>query len=155
MEPQPGSHLNERTGRISERAPNDDGTWVLHTNTKLSAAEVATQFKRLWMVEQWFRSCKSLLETRPIFHHRAATIRGHVFCSFLALLLRYELQARLRQRGQHVEWADILRDLERVQQVEVDFQGKQFALRTELEGSAGKVFRAVGVAVPPTVQQLA
>jgi transposase len=35
---------------------------------------------------------KSLLDTRPIFHKCDETIRGHVFCSFLALLLRKELE---------------------------------------------------------------
>ena len=39
------------------------------------------------------RSCKSLLQTRPIYHRCDETIRGHVFCSFLALILRQELQA--------------------------------------------------------------
>src|SRR5208282_994682 len=72
-----------------------DGKWVLRTNTELTSSEVALQYKRLWMVEHWFRSCKSLLETRPIYHHHDATIRGHVFCSFLALVLRQELEARL------------------------------------------------------------
>jgi hypothetical protein len=33
-----------------------DGKWVLRTNTDMDAAEVALQYKRLWMVEQWFRS---------------------------------------------------------------------------------------------------
>jgi len=47
------------------------------------------------MVEDIFRSMKSLLETRPIYHKRDETIRGHVFCSFLALVLRKELQDRL------------------------------------------------------------
>jgi hypothetical protein len=106
------------------------------------------------MVEQWFRSCKSLLETRPIYHHRDETIRGHVFCSFLALVLRQELQARLEARGHHFEWADILRDLERVQYVEVDQDGKHYLLRSELQGTAGHVFQSVGVAVPPTVQEM-
>jgi transposase len=131
-----------------------DGTWVLRTNTELATAEVALRFKELWVVEQWFRSCKSLLETRPIYHKRDETIRGHVFCSFLALLLRYELQARLKARGHEVEWADVLRDLERVQSVEVAQADSRFRLRTDLQGSAGAVFQAVGVAVPPTVQQL-
>jgi hypothetical protein len=131
-----------------------DGTWVLRTNTDMPAAEVALQFKRLWLVEQWFRSCKSLLETRPIYHHLDATIRGHVFCSFLALVLRYELQARLKAKGKMFEWADVVRDLERVQQVEVEHQGRRFLLRSELTGSAGRAFQAAGVAVPPTVQQV-
>jgi transposase len=130
-----------------------DGTWVLRTNTELPAADVALQFKRLWMVEQWFRSCKSLLETRPIYHHCDDTIRGHVFCSFLALLLRYELQSRLKAKGRTFEWADVIRDLEKVQQVEVEHQGHRFHLRSQLSGTAGRVFQAAGVAVPPTVQQ--
>ena len=139
--------------KIEEEA-RFDGTWVLRTNTELATAEVALQFKRLWMVEQWFRSCKSLLETRPIFHHCDDTIRGHVFCSFLALMLRYELQERMHAKGKTYEWADVLRDLEEVQQVEVEHQGHRFLLRTMLSGSAGKAFQAAGVAVPPPVQQV-
>ena len=131
-----------------------DGTWVLRTNTELPAAEVALQYKKLWMVEQWFRSCKSLLDTRPIFHRRDETIRGHVFCSFLALVLRQELQARLQARGHHFEWADVVRDLERVQYVEVAQGGKHYLLRSELQGTAGHVFQSAGVAVPPTVQEV-
>ena len=93
-----------------------------------------------------------MLETRPIFHRKDETIRGHVFCSFLALVLKQELESRLRKRGYKFEWAEVMRDLERVQYVEVEQEGKKFLLRSELEGVAGKVFQSVGVAVPPTVQ---
>src|SRR5262249_12530651 len=131
-----------------------DGTWVLRTNTELPTADVALQFKRLWMVEQWFRNCKSLLETRPIYHHRDDTIRGHVFCSFLALVLRYELQSRLKAKGRLFEWADVARGLEKVRRVQVEPQGRCFHLRSHLPGTAGGVFQAAGVAVPPTVRQV-
>jgi hypothetical protein len=129
-----------------------DGTWVLRTNTVLPAAEVAVQYKKLWQVEHWFRACKSLLETRPIYHRCDETIRGHVFCSFLALVLRDELQRRLTARGHDFEWADVLADLERLQQVEVEHDGRRFRLRSTVEGTCGAVFQAVGVALPPTVQ---
>jgi hypothetical protein len=131
-----------------------DGKWVLRTNTDLDAAEVALQYKRLWMVEHWFRSCKTLLQTRPIYHRCDETIRGHVFCSFLALVLRQELQARLEGRGHEFEWADVIGDLDRLQMVEVGQDGKRFLLRSEVQGTCGKVFQAVGVALPPTVQQV-
>jgi arginine repressor len=147
------SHFAIDEAKIAEET-RYDGTWVLRTNTELPTAEVALQYKKLWMVEQWFRTCKSLLDTRPIFHHRDATIRGHVFCSFLALVLRQELQARLAGRGFRFEWADILRDLERVQAVHVSQDSKHYLLRSELENTAGRVFQSVGVAVPPTVQEL-
>ena len=147
------SHFAIDEAKLAEEA-RFDGTWVLRTNTDWSNADVALQYKKLWMVEQWFRSCKTLLETRPIYHQRDESIRGHVFCSFLALLLRHELQARLAARGHHFEWADIVRDLERVQYVEVEQGAKHYLLRSELQGTAGRVFQSVGVAVPPTVQEV-
>ena len=127
---------------------------MLRTSTELATAEVALQYKKLWMVEHWFRSCKSLLDTRPIYHKCDETIRGHVFCSFLALVLRQELQARLQARGHEIEWADVMRDLDRVQYADVEYAGHRYRLRTELSGSAGRVFQAAGVAAPPTVQQV-
>lgn len=130
-----------------------DGKWVLQTDMKeLSAEEVALKYKQLWMVEEMFRTAKTLLETRPVFHHVDDTIRGHVFCSFLALVLRKELQDRLAASGASFEWAEILRDLQALQTVEVEHADKRFFLRSEAEGSCGSVFRAVGVALPPTIQ---
>jgi hypothetical protein len=146
-------HFAVDEAKIAAEA-RSDGTWVLQTSTDLPTADVALQFKRLWLVEHWFRACKSLLETRPIYHRCDETIRGHVFCSFLALLLRHELQRRLAARGKVPEWADVLQDLERLQYVEVEQDGKRFRLRTQTQGSCARVFRAAGVALPPTVQQL-
>lgn len=53
-----------------------DGKFVLRTNASLDADEVAVQYKRLLLVEQFFRTAKSLLHTRPVFHQWDATIRG-------------------------------------------------------------------------------
>lgn len=130
-----------------------DGMWVLRTNTEFSAAEVALKYKQLWMVESIFRSAKSLLETRPIYHKVDDTIRGHVFCSFLALVLRKELETRLEKRGFKLEWADIVRDLRALQEVEVQMNGKKLYLRTDLRGSCHTALQAAGVAVPPSVRQ--
>jgi len=130
-----------------------DGKWVLQTDMEnLTAEETALQYKQLWMVEEMFRTAKTLLETRPIFHKCDETIRGHVFCSFLALLLRKELLDRLDAQGENLEWAEVLRDLEALQYTEVESQGKRFLLRSDLADTTAAVFRAVGVAIPPSVQ---
>jgi len=131
-----------------------DGKWVLITNTSLSAEEVALKYKELWQVEHVFRDVKSVLETRPVYHQRDENIRGHVFCSFLALVLRKELDRRLKEHGHDFEWADIKQDLKSLQQVLIEDNGKSLVLRTECLGTCGKVFQAVGVAVPPTIRQL-
>ena len=129
-----------------------DGKWVLRTNTKLTAAEVALKYKQLWMVEDIFRSVKSLLETRPIYHHHDETIRGHVFCSFLALVVLKELEARLDARGKRFEWAVIRQDVKALQEVEVEMEGRMWYLRTDVHGVCNDAFKAAGVAVPPAVR---
>ncbi len=132
-----------------------DGKWVLTTNTKFRTDEVALKYKELWLVEQIFRDAKSLLETRPIYHKRDETIRGHVFCSFLALVLRKELYRRIETTGNSFEWADIKQDLKSLQEVTIEEDGKQLAIRTQCQGTCGKVFQAVGVAIPPTMREIA
>lgn len=129
-----------------------DGKWVLRTNTDLAMDVVALAYKQLWMVEAIFRSMKSLLETRPIYHQKDATIRGHVFCSFLALLLRQELQRRLAERGATLEWADIIRDLDHLTETTITVDEKPFVVRSEIKGTLGKVFQAAGVAIPPALR---
>ena len=131
-----------------------DGKWVLITNTNLSAEEVALKYKELWQVEQVFRDVKSILETRPVYHQKDDNIRGHVFCSFLALVLRKELDRRLEERSYSFEWADIKQDLKTLQEVEIEDNGKALALRTECLGICAKIFQSVGVAIPPTIREL-
>jgi len=131
-----------------------DGKWVLKTNTTLSTAQVALKYKELWQVEQVFRDMKSVLETRPIYHQVDETIRGHVFCSFLALVLRKELDRRLEKAGHSFEWADIKQDLNALQEITLDDNGKKLAIRSQCLGCCGKVFQAVGVAMPPTIREL-
>ncbi len=57
------------------------------------------RYRDLLVVEQLFRSHKALLvRPRPIFHQTDEAIRGHVFCSFLALVLRKELEETAGRR---------------------------------------------------------
>ena len=131
-----------------------DGMWVLRTNTKLSAVEIALRYKQLWMVEQIFRTAKSLLDTRPIFHKTDATICGHVFCSFLALVLRDELFRRMDNAAVTAEWDDILRDLNALTETAITYNGKTFVVRSNVIGVAGKIAQCVGVRLPNTVRQV-
>ena len=132
-----------------------DGIWVLRTNTSLTAVDIALRYKQLWMVEQVFRTARSLLETRPVFHRTDATICGHVFCSFLALVLQKDLQRRMEDAGIAAEWADVLRDLEALTETRIEHQGKSFAVRSRTVGVAGRIARCVGVRLPGTVRRIA
>ena len=131
-----------------------DGKWVLKTNTELSAEAVALKYKELWQVEHTFRDLKSTFETRPVFHQRDETIRGHVFCSFLALVLRKALHRKLEEAGHAFSWAEIKQDLKALQVTTLDESGKRLAVRSQCQGVCGKIFQAVGVAIPPTIREL-
>ena len=131
-----------------------DGKWVLITNTDIPADQVALKYKELWRVERVFRDMKSLLETRPVYHQNDANIAGHVFCSFLALVLRKELDQRLSQNNLRFEWSDIKQDLKALKQVEIEENGKRFAMRSECKGVCGKIFQSVRVALPPAIKEL-
>jgi len=140
--------------KIEEEA-RYDGKWVLKTNTTLTAEQTALKYKELWQVEQVFRDMKSVLETRPVFHKLDETIRGHVFCSFLALVIRKELDRRLAIAGHCFEWADIKQDLKALQEITIEDRGKTLVIRSECHGTCGRVFQAIGVAIPPTIREVA
>ncbi|MGA2171291.1 MAG: transposase [Terracidiphilus sp.] len=99
-----------------------DGKWVLTTNMDLPASEVALKYKQLWMVEDVFRSMKK------------------------------ELEDRLAHKEWKLEWADVIRDLNNLIEMEVAISGKSYIFRGQTPGVAGKVFQACGVALPPTMR---
>ena len=121
-----------------EREQRYDGKWVLRTSTELDAADVALAYKQLWMVEEIFRTMKTLLETRPVYHRTDEAMRGHVFCSFLALRLRAELEDRLAAQGETLEWSAMVHDLDRLEETEIEQHGTRFLLRTEAPGSPAR-----------------
>ena len=143
--------IDESKVREEERY---DGKWVLTTNLDMPADKIALKYKELWRVEHVFRDVKSILETRPIYHKVDETIRGHVFCSFLALVLRKELDMRIEAMGEYVEWLQVKQDLKRLQEVVIEQSGKKIALRTEASGDCHKVFKAIGMAMPPTIRKM-
>jgi hypothetical protein len=132
-----------------------DGLFVLRTNTKLSALQVVLRYRNLLAVEDAFKTTKALLATRPIFHKTDAAIRGHVFVSFLALLLRKELIDRLAARRLKApEWQQIIDDLADLSQVEVEQDGRRALLRTAPGPTLDPLCRAVGITLPPVFQEL-
>lgn len=135
-----------------EQEARYDGVWVLRTNTALTTATVALRYKELWRVERLFRDTKSLVRTRPIYHKLDETIRGHVFCSFLALMVLRELDRCLEQAGVAVEWNDGLRDLKALQRMELQEGDKRMWVRSQVQGCCAQVFKAVGLALPPVLQ---
>jgi hypothetical protein len=138
-------------GKLAEEA-RYDGIFVLRTNTRITPLQAVLRYRDLIRVEQLFRTAKALMRTRPIYHSSDAAIRGHVFCSFLALVLRKELDERCRQAGWRPEWGDVLRGLDRLQEVAITKESRQMTLRTPATGVIGPLFKAARIALPPNVR---
>src|SRR4051812_45360381 len=128
-------------GKLADEA-RYDGIFVLRTNARITPLQAVLRYRDLIQVEQLFRTAKALMRTRPIYHSSDAAIRGHVFCSFLALVLRKELDERCRTAGLRPEWGDVLRDLDRLQEVTISKDAREMTLRTPATGVIGPLFKA-------------
>ena len=77
-----------------------------------------------------------------------------MFCSFLSLVLRKELDRRLEASGHDFEWSDIKQDLKALQETVVEENGKWLAILSQCLGTCGKAFQAVRIAIPPTIREI-
>ena len=78
-----------------------------------------------------------------------------MFCSFLALMLQKELTELCQRHGLIIEWADLLRDLDRLQEATIEKDGKRITTRTAVAGQVGSVFQAAGIALTPNLHERA
>ena len=132
-----------------------DGVFVLRTNIKLTARQVVLRYRNLLAVEEGFLAAKTLMATRPIFHRTDAAIRGHIFCTFLALVLRKELMDRLAARRlASPEWQQIVDDLADLSEIEVEQDGRRALLRTAPGPTIDPLCRATRICLPPVFQEL-
>jgi transposase len=143
----PGPAFEIDAGKLADEA-RYDGVFVLRTNARITPLQAMLRYRELLEVETLFRKTKSVLHTRPIYHSSDAAIRGHVFCSFLALVLQKELDSLCRAKGVVVEWADLIRDLDRLQEATIEKDGKRITTRTHVEGQVGRVFQAARITLP-------
>jgi hypothetical protein len=88
-----------------------DGKFVVHSNDDtLSAEDMALGYKQLQRVEEAWRSLKSTLRMRPVYHWAAHRICAHVSLSVLALLLE-----RVAEHHCEDTWRNIRDDLRQIQ----------------------------------------
>src|ERR1019366_4261340 len=117
-------------GKLAEEA-RFDGIFVLRTNAKVTPLQAENLFLRT----------KAIMRTRPIFHSSDAAIRGHVFCSFLALAMQKHLDDFLREANVTPEWKELLRDLDRLQNVRLEHRGADWLVRTDATPNVAALFR--------------
>jgi transposase len=141
-------------GKLAEEA-RFDGIFVLRTNANVTPLQAVLRYRDLLQVENLFLRTKAIMRTRPIFHSSDAAIRGHVFCSFLALAMQKYLDDLSCEAGVAPEWMELLRDLDRLQQVRLQYRGADWLVRTDAAPTISALFRHAPVALPPRARQTA
>jgi transposase len=135
-------------GKLAEEA-RFDGVFVLRTNAHVTPLQAVLRYRDLLQVESLFQRAKAVMRTRPIFHSSDAAIRGHVFCSFLALALRKHLDDLLVEAKVTSEWKILLRDLDRLTQVSIRHNGSDWLVRADASPAITRLFRHARIALPP------
>jgi transposase len=144
------------TGRLSiDRAKvaaetRLDGKYLLATSDPdLSAEDVALGYKNLMEAERAFRTMKSTLYLRPVYHRLDQRIRAHVLLCWLALLL-----IRVAERRTATTWPTINRELGRIHQVTLAGPAGRLQQTTKLTATHTRIFTDAGVPTPPKMTDL-
>jgi hypothetical protein len=135
-------------GKLAEEA-RFDGVFVLRTNAHVTPLQAVLRYRDLLQVETLFQRAKAVMRTRPIFHSSDAAIRGHVFCSFLALALQKHLDDLLREVGIKPEWKVLLRDLDRLTETTIRHNGADWRVRSNASPTVAVLFKRAQIALPP------
>ena len=128
-----------------------DGKWVVTSNDDtLSAEDLALGYKQLMRVESCWRTMKSGLRTRPIFHWKPHRISAHVSLCVLALLIERIVEIRTGQT-----WRNVRAVLDTVKVVEYERGSAVVRQTTELRAEAEALLRTLKIAAPPRFHSVA
>ena len=127
------------------------GVYCLRTNqTDWDESTLWRTYFTLTDIEAVFRSLKSELGLRPIYHHKPIRAEGHLFISVIAYQLVQVIRRRLRQTGQCASWTTLRRILEGQQRITATFRradGRTLHVRkaTRAEPSQQAIYEALGI----------
>lgn len=163
--------LQDGTPQINEEAIDKesikDGFFGVITNVtvdRMSASEVISAYKHLWIVEDAFGEIKGMLKTRPIYHWSDDHITGHLTMCFLAYFCEAQMTNLLRRKEVALESkaieeqlinkrpltvAEAMQELAEVRAMPVRLKDNLVWVRNDIKGNAAKLLKAIGAPIPP------
>jgi hypothetical protein len=127
-----------------------DGKWVITSNDDtLTVEDLALGYKQLMRVEECWRTMKSGLRMRPVFHWLPHRIEAHVKLCVLALLL--ERIAEIRGGD---TWRNLVAQLDTVKVVEYLRAGVRVRQTSDLRPTVTELLKKLGIARPPKLHHI-
>ena len=131
------------------------GVYCLRSNeTGWDEATLWRTYFTLTDLEAVFRSLKSELGLRPIYHHKPIRADGHLFITVIAYQLVQVIRTRLRQGGENASWTTLRRIVEGQQRITATFRradGATLHVRkaTRAEPPQQAIYDALGIDPAP------
>jgi transposase len=131
------------------------GVYCLRSNlTDWDEEALWRTYTMLTDLEGVFRSLKSELGLRPIYHHKEERVNGHIFITLIAYHLVQTLRVQLKTEDCHDSWQTIRRKVENQQRITVTLQredGKTIHLRkaTKAEPQQSDLYKMLGISEQP------
>ncbi len=152
-----GRYLKElKSGKLTvdkakiKQAEKLDGKYLLSTSDKsLSAEDIALGYKQLMEVERAFRTLKSTLSLRPVYHTKDDRIRSHVLLCWLALLL-----VRITELETGLSWPRVRAELERLHLGEFLHKDGRVLQYTELTQNQRNLFKKLNIKLPAKIKSI-
>ncbi len=128
-----------------ERHQKYDGFLAIATNVKdMDTAIILDHYKHLYQIEHAFRTFKSFLETRPMFHWTDQRIEGHICLCYIAYTFQIFLRNQLRKNNTPLSEDQIRKTLDQMQLSLVDQAGQQYYLRSRQTSQTGDMLKVLG-----------
>ena len=147
--------INWRRQPVNGSMLTHPGVYCLRSNqTDWDEETLWRTYITLTDLEAVFRSLKSELGLRPIYHHKAVRTEGHLFITVLAYQLVQVIRRRLRQHGQSESWTLLRRILNGQQRITATFRrADDCALpvrkATVAETAQREIYQALGISESP------
>ncbi len=135
--------------KIKEEA-HLDGKYIISTSDDtLSPEDIALGYKQLMEVERAFRTLKTTLDLRPVYHRKDERIQAHVFLCFLALLL-----VRIAERKTNMTWDRIKAQMERIHLGEFFSKDGRILQTTELTTEQLNMLKQLKISPPQRIRHI-
>ena len=154
---------------VAEDAKRDGFFGVITDVKDMTAKDIVTHYKGLWIIEDAFGEIKGYLKARPVFHWNDQNIMGHLTLCFLAYLCEALMTKALREKNlmlkspaiedgtikpRSLTVVEAMRELQDVRAIPVQIRSTTLWVRTDIAGNAYKLFSAIGLKIPPKVLNL-
>lgn len=131
-----------------------DGFIAISTNTIIGATEVLEQYKQLYKIEHSFRTLKSHLEIRPMFHWTDKRIEGHICMCYMAFALQNWVLKKVNKAKNIITEKTLRGTLDKMQVSHIKTADNEFYIRSNPQPNQMSILNALGIKeLPPLISK--